>query len=458
MTVLNIHAQGVSPYSTYGIGSLSPRAIGPNLGLGGTSLAYGTPYHVNPSNPATYGLLSSPIFDAGLIMNSKAIYSDDTYQNNFHSQMSHFAMASPVSKDKTWGIALGLMPYSDVNYDIKVNYSSPDQPMAPHDIVYEGDGGINKVFAGLGKMFYLDSLKNNIFSIGANGSYYFGTIDRSANTNFYENSDYLNTYVSNTELFGEFGGDIGFFLATRIDSSYKASKLLTAEERAEMTPKNLTHFMLGGDIEFGQNVNRKTTYFAGSYVGSNFQSDVNQFDLDTNVYSTSRGEVYIPYQFALGFMLENYNPHSKHLIRFLGDYTYRDWTQYKNENIDQNLNPFWQASVGLEYIPEFYYSYRKTAGLVSKINYRCGFRYTNTYVDVNGENIQDFGISFGLGIPFIGSSYYNKTAAMFNMSVEYGQTGKNEPGLIQERYANIFFGVTLTPTYLDRWFTKRKIN
>ncbi|PLX06787.1 MAG: hypothetical protein C0596_13870 [Marinilabiliales bacterium] len=62
--------------------------------------------------------------------------------------------------------------------------------------------------------------------------------------------------------------------------------------------------------------------------------------------------------------------------------------------------------------------------------------------------INDFGISFGLGLPM------KRSRTSFNLSMELGQRGSLENNLIKENYAIIGISFNLAET----WFVKRRID
>ena len=83
------------------------------------------------------------------------------------------------------GMSFGIVPYTNVGY----NYSTSEvkerdyngQPSNYVTNTYAGSGGIHQVYVGLGWMPF----KN--FSLGVNGGYLWGTLDRSI-TNSYTNT------------------------------------------------------------------------------------------------------------------------------------------------------------------------------------------------------------------------------------------------------------------------------
>ena len=79
--------------------------------------------------------------------------------------------------------------------------------------------------------------------------------------------------------------------------------------------------------------------------------------------------------------------------------------------------------------------------------YRAGFKYIDGGLEVNQQDIKDFGINFGLGIP-VGR------LSKANLGFEFGQRGTDEFGLIKENYLNFMIGVSLN----DLWFIKSMYN
>ena len=75
-------------------------------------------------------------------------------------------------------------------------------------------------------------------------------------------------------------------------------------------------------------------------------------------------------------------------------------------------------------------------------------RLEQTGLVVNNESIEEFGISFGVGIP-VGRLFSNA-----NLSFEWGQRGTTASNLVKETFLNVNISLSLN----DRWFEKRKFN
>jgi hypothetical protein len=72
-------------------------------------------------------------------------------------------------------------------------------------------------------------------------------------------------------------------------------------------------------------------------------------------------------------------------------------------------------------------------------------RFEETGINIRGEDVNEFGISFGAGLP-VGRLFSN-----INIGFEFGRRGTTNNGLVQENFFNTFVSLSLN----DRWFKKR---
>ena len=96
------------------------------------------------------------------------------------------------------------------------------------------------------------------------------------------------------------------------------------------------------------------------------------------------------------------------------------------------------------YIPK----YNSVTSYWQKVNYRAGFRYEESGIVIENEAINEFGISFGLGLP-AGRLFSNA-----NVGFEYGQRGTTNANLVEETFLNVYLSFSLN----DIWFQKAKFN
>ena len=91
-------------------------------------------------------------------------------------------------------------------------------------------------------------------------------------------------------------------------------------------------------------------------------------------------------------------------------------------------------------------SYNSFNKYFKRVVYRAGVRFEETGLKINNESINEFGISFGIGLP-IGRYFSNA-----NLGVEIGKRGTTNQNLVEENFINFQISLSLT----DRWFVKRK--
>ncbi len=93
-----------------------------------------------------------------------------------------------------------------------------------------------------------------------------------------------------------------------------------------------------------------------------------------------------------------------------------------------------------------------------RVTYRGGLRFEKIGLAVDGSgtganftSIDDFGMSFGLGLPL-------KQLSTVNLGFEYGKRGTTSNNLIEENYFNVRLSLSLTASGAQGWFRKRKID
>jgi hypothetical protein len=130
---------------------------------------------------------------------------------------------------------------------------------------------------------------------------------------------------------------------------------------------------------------------------------------------------------------------------FVGlEYTNQKTSNFTNRTFEIDNVEFKDAAkyrLGGFYIP----NYNGIGRYWQRVVYRGGMRYEGTGLVVNGEDINEFGISFGVGLPS------GKLFTNINLGVEFGSRGTTNSGLIKEDFFNTFLSLSLN----DRWFEKR---
>ncbi|RZV70613.1 MAG: hypothetical protein EX254_00370, partial [Flavobacteriaceae bacterium] len=131
---------------------------------------------------------------------------------------------------------------------------------------------------------------------------------------------------------------------------------------------------------------------------------------------------------------------------FMGaEYASQKTSQFSNRIFTIENATFEDASTfsfGGFYIPK----YNSLSSYLQRVVYRAGIRFENTGLNINTESINEFGISFGVGLP-VGRAFSNA-----NLGFEIGKRGTTNQNLIQENFFNFSLSLSLN----DRWFVKRK--
>ena len=101
---------------------------------------------------------------------------------------------------------------------------------------------------------------------------------------------------------------------------------------------------------------------------------------------------------------------------------------------------------GLEFIPDVQ-SYNNNWG---RSRYRLGVFHAQDARSNNGEQLTNFGVTLGVGIPII---LPRQTLSFVNLALEAGRFGVADG--LKENYVQFHFGFTLNDS---SWFFKRKFN
>ena len=167
---LNAQIRIASPYSRYGLGDLSGNNNAWNFSLGQTGIALRSPSHINYTNPASYGAFDSLsfVFEGGFSAESVRLTSRFQSTSRSYASLGYLSFGFPITK--WWKTALGLVPFSDVGYNV---LSTEESPSAGTILtLYSGSGGINRFFWGNAFNITKD------LSVGVNVSYLFGNATR----------------------------------------------------------------------------------------------------------------------------------------------------------------------------------------------------------------------------------------------------------------------------------------
>lgn len=410
-----------SPYSFYGLGSLKFKGTVENRSMGGISV-YTDSIHINLRNPASYtgtnlafyNNEARPVkFALGTSFSSTTIETSTASDSYKNFAIDYLALALPLNR---FGLAFGVLPYSSVGYNLQSRNENNDLQYR-----YRGKGGINRAFAGLGYQ-----LSKNL-KIGVDTHYNFGNISNTSIAFGYNDFGELLQFQSreaNRSDLGGFSFNFGTIFNKKINNSIELMVAASYSPEAIITSKNQSEFstiVIDSD---------QTEFIVDSSI-----VDLESVDLaETSLILPSKTN------FGIGI--------GKPRKWFVGvDYTFLEASRFSNRFVEIENTTFEDAtslSIGGFFIPK----YDSFGNYWKRIVYRTGLRLEQTGLVVNNESIEEFGISFGIGIP-VGRFFSNA-----NLAFEWGQRGTTASNLVKETFFNINISLSLN----DRWFEKRKFN
>ena len=412
-----------SPYSFFGLGSLKFKGTIENQSMGGMGV-YLDSIHLNLRNPAAYvgknvdafpyDGESRPVkFAFAGSYSGQNLKSDANSANTNSFSFDYIALSVPMGK---FGFGFGILPFTSVGYQLEDIDNTTLNPLYR----YRGEGGLNRVFAGLGYQI------NKNLSVGVDVSYNFGNIENSAIAFQYDSSGnlvQLQTRENNRSDLSGFNYNFGLAYKGKITDNLELSGTATCAPESQLS---------------SQNVRSLSSIILGTQ-GEEFVN--NTIDVDLAASGLEETELTLPSRLSFGAGI------GKPKKWFVGsEFTLQNTSAFSNPIFNTASTSFENASsisLGGFYIPDYNsFSYFK------RVVYRAGLRYENTGLVIKNESINEFGISFGAGLP-LGGAFSN-----MNIGFEFGQRGTTNQNLVQENFTNINISLSLN----DRWFRKRKYN
>lgn len=395
-------AQTNSPYSKFGYGLLNDNATAAQRQMGGIGYGMNSGRQINVMNPASYAAADSLTFlfdigvDFSIIKMSEGAVGDTpaAKSSQYGGGLDYITMQVPIGK--RMGASLGIVPYSSVGYSFG---SEIDNGVNAR----EGSGGINQLYLGYaGRLF-------KGFSVGANISYLFGTT---------VNDVYVYPSNGSTSLF---------------------EQVMQVRD---------WHVQFGAQYNFDINADNRLTaglvYTPGkTLLGKAWVTkyDVNSdTEPDTIQTSSLKGRASLPDTWGVGI---NYRWQKRLSVE--AAFTYQPWSNVKTLDLEHfestRFADRWQVSVGGEFTPALRGNY------LARTTYRLGGFYNRDYIMVGDNNVREYGISFGFGLPALASK------TIINLGFEYRHRQAHPNPLLKENYFNIRLGINFN----ELWFFQNKI-
>jgi hypothetical protein len=386
-----------SPYTRYGYGELADRSFGAGRAMGGIGYGLRSNKQINPMNPASYTSMDSLtfIFDFG-VAGQLSWFNDGIHnERRLNGNIEYIALQFPVHR--RIAVSAGLLPYSYVGY----NYGSEKINDVNYIEQFSGTGGLNEVYAGLS----IDIWKKRL-SVGANIGYLFGRM----------------THKQMLQIITD-GSNI----------TYRSKELEVRDVKLDF------------GLQYTHPFSARESFTLGVAYSPKKKLNTTSFDVFSNESGTpmegdtTRNQAFdIPHSIGFGISYVKQNK-----LTLATDFSYENWGQARFFNKSNEFKNRIRVAAGGEFIPD-----NQNRVFFSRVRYRAGIHYSNSYLQVNNSSYNEFGASIGLGLPLIDNRSY------LNVSFEYVKIKPETRLLIDQQH----FRFTVNYTFNERWFFKFKVD
>jgi hypothetical protein len=417
-------AQGLgnSPYSRIGLGDNIGNLGGVRqLAMGGTGQAAPNTGNVNELNPALLYYTPRTTFEAGFTGQYKNVRNaTDSYRTG-SATLGYLAFAVPINK--RWGAAVGLKPYTIVDYDVNSTGSVNGDPYGTAYKQYQGKGGLSEAYFAHGIHVLRD------LNIGGSASYLFGAIDQTNGTAISTSTVTARQLVVLREQLNY----ADFLLRAAIHYRHKVGKDLNLNVGA-------THA-----FQTNTKVSRQRTQEQRDANGSLLGAAVDLTD--------DSGRTYLPALTQGGISIDNSRNFS-----FNVDGSWQQWSKYKafGDAPVAQLGDTWRVAAGGEYTPDP----GSVQHYFQRVTYRFGLSVAEMPYRPLGQTLYDRAVHWGFAFPLPTATPLESTIISLalvygirgNTSYLYGSTGGGGSN-VRENYLKAQVGITLS----NRWFIKRRL-
>ena len=401
----NIDALGsYSPYSVFGVGRMAYDGTAYNQAMGGIGIGMRDNGYINYTNPAAITARDTLAFMLDFGLNQQNLYTNDNVTKAAYNvfNMQNVALTFPIYKKSAF--IVGIAPFSNVGYKFLSTETDPDIVSQIGDVKYQkfGTGSIYQLFFG-GAVMLFDRI-----SIGAEGIYYFGYINKH-NDILFNSSSLYNTISTGWDYKVHcFSGKFGL-------------------QYIQPIARNNSQIVIGGTYRIGNSLKGDVAKYAFSAA-------------DTVLYSSGgHTSMDIADEFGVGV---SYRVNDKWAVG--ADFIQQNWrgSSFPDNSMWSNFSAenarYYRA--GFEITPNMY----DIRYYMKRVTYRVGAYFEESYVKVNGHQVNSFGITFGASFPIY--RWHNAVS----VAIDMGQRGTLRHNMVRERYINFIVNINLH----DLWFVK----
>ena len=383
-----------SPYSILGIGDIENSYFNRYTGMANAGVALADERYINNSNAASLTSLRDHFFSFEVSTRFKQVIYSGAGVISPNNKSTDFAvrrvnLAAKLSKK--WGSSLGLMPFSTSNFSY-VTIKNIQGTLLNVAADYEGEGGVSQFYWSNAYKVTKD------ISIGVTSSFLFGTMNQTENI---LSNALVTSLTTKTSI---------FLRNYYFNFSIQAKKKLSSKWMST----------------YGVTYSPKTDLFAESSVL------VTSNDITTIKNEITKNDFFkLPTttNFGIGLIRDN-------KYTFTVNAQFQDWNRLKYSGSNYQLVNSNKFSVGFQNSIKARNSYNQE---YEKGFIQLGAYAGNSYLNVNKNQVTDFGGSLGFG-------KNSKSSPLgYILSLEVGRRGTTNSQNLKENY----FNINLTLSFLD---------
>lgn len=257
------------------------------------------------------------------------------------------------------------------------------------------------------------------FSVGARANFYFGNL-YDVNEFTATNAEFINGYETKNSI-----KNFNFTLGT----SYQ-----------HLNPSSDKKLTLGATATFGNTSNITTDYKNSTYYYTTGDTKLGETIIEQKNTSSKN---LLPLQASIG---AGYGSENEWFVSAQVDYKKGETVSYFGKTYD--FQDTYKISAGGWYLP----NYNNFRNYFSRVVYRYGAFYERGGLNIYGNNINRYGISAGVLLPFKSSNIQRMSG--LELGIEAGKRGTLNNNLIRQNYINLKVGFN----FADKWFRKSLYN
>jgi len=355
-------------------------------------------------------MLRLTTYDLGVTVRTIKVDDGINSEKSSATSLSYIILGVPIG-DRA-GFTFGLQPNTNTGYSLLQEFKDSSNLVTESNLFF-GNGGTNRLFLGYGKKIY------KFASIGVEGSFVFGRIS----------NNILNRR-----------NDVQFASRHEVNSNVSGFNLkIGIQYHKPIKSKKDVELQLGAAVRLSSNFKNRGNELLFSLINNPIGAIISR---DTVSNKSFNGIIKNPFKSTFGIGIgKSYNWNLSLEYAYQGAFSFKGGGLGNNKNV--NYKSASRISLGGYYEPNV----NSVTSYWDRVIYRGGIKYKQTGLMVNNENINEFGISFGVGMPL------GKELSTFNLGFEIGKRGTTTNGLVKEKFFNFRVGFTLN----DKWFRKRKI-